>query len=397
MAWRWPAIAALVLLTAGVAGCIGGSDGSGANGTPGDQLEGATSTSVGASSAAADGNLTPVRYALDGPANRTVWANGTFRVQDNCFLVCQDGPSYHETKLDGELVPDAVNRITATLSFDRQNPILADALQVYGYAESGTFYGYNISQETGGGTFEALFVKGESPLVVVVAYEGPPSAQPEIDYTLQIDVEIDPAVVPPGVPVELQAEPGQGFLFEAAGQSSGIEVLAYGADDALKGRLTSEGDRLESTVPPSVAAGKHVLVPSSASSPIRISSNGTTAEMRALGLAWTIGELHPVEANQAVDWTFEARNVPLAVGMHLENGQPLAIGAGPGDAVIESPNGTPLDESFGCGFCIAGGLFLSTVSPIGDESLGAGTYAASYQPTAEAGTAVGEVVITYER
>lgn len=396
MAWRWPAAVALIVVTAGLAGCIGGNDETGPNDTPGDALAGTTSDQGGADDLAGS-NMTTLNYPVEPGLNTTIWANGSFAAQDNCFLVCQDGPSYHETELDGELAPGAVNRVTATLSFDRQNPILADALQVYGYAEAGTFYGYNVSQESGGGTFEALFVKDQSPLVVVVAYDGPPSAQPEVTYTLQVDVEIDPSVVPPGVPVELEAEPGQGFVFEAVGQSQGIEVLAYGPDDTLAGRLSSDTGRVDTSVPPMLDAGKHVLVPADDSAPIRLLTNGTTAEMRALHLTWEPGDLHPVEANEPVNWTFETKDVPLAVGMHMENGQPLAVSAGPGDAVIENPNGTPIDQSFGCGFCIAGGLFLSTVSPIGDEGLVAGTYTASYQPTAETGTAVGEVVITYER
>ncbi len=398
MAWRWPAIAALLVLTAGMAGCIGGSDAPGPNGTPTEDLESASQSDADEATGELSTGMTTVLSPPGSAVATTVWANGSFAVQDNCFLVCQDGPSYREAEVDGELIPGAVNDVTATLSFDRQNPALADALQVYGYAEDGTFYAYNISQEAGGGTFEALFVKGESPLVVVVAYEGPPSARPELNYTLRIDVEVEPSVIPAGVPVELSVTPGQRFVFEAIDGSQGIEILAHGPDDVRQARLSSEGARLETSVPLDVQEGKHVLVPTADSAPIRILTNGTTTEMRALPLSFEAAEPHAVQPHEAVNWTFEPATAPLAVGIYQTNDQAFSVSGLPGELTLQGPNGTLLEHSFGCGVCVTGsGYGMSTWTTIGAAGVGPGSYQASYQPTAEAGYAVGHILIGYER
>lgn len=403
MAWRWPVAVALIVVTAGMAGCIGGNDASGPNDTPGDELAGTTADQGASTEALSGANLTTLSYPVEPGLNTTVWANGTFSVQNNCLAGgCVTGSAFEEIELRDPIPSDALVDVTATLSWDDGRPFLADGLNLYMYTEEGTFYAFNYTSEFGHEVIEATFLEDGAPLVVGVSYTGLPSAKAETAYTLEIDISVDPTIVPPGVPVELQAEPGQGFVFEAVGQSQGIEVLTYAPDDGFGGRLSSDGDRRETSVPPTLDAGKHVLVPTHDSAPIRILTNGTTAEMRPLHLDWQAGELHPVENNEPVNWTFEPDRVPVALGLYLTDDGPVAVSGLPGEATLEGPNGLLIDVTIGCTICLTfgvlgGNLQISTWTEIGADGLGPGTYEAGYQPTAEHGYGIGHVLIHYER
>ncbi len=386
-----------------MAGCIGGNDGPGPNDTRGAGLSGATADQGDGADGSPDGNLTTVSYPIEPGLNTTIWANGSFAVQDNCQLGgCVTGSASQETELMDPIPSDAWVDVTATLSWDDGRPFLADGLNLYMYTEEGTFFEFNYTSEFGHEVIEATFLEDGAPLVVGVSYTGMPSAKAETAYTLEIDISIDPTVVPPGVPVELQAEPGQSFVFEAVDESQGIDVLTYGPDDGFAGRLSSDTGRRETSVPPTLEAGKHVLVPADGSAPIRILTNGTTAEMRPLHLTWEAGDLHPVENNEPVNWTFEPDRVPVAVGLYLTNDGPVSVNGFPGEATLEGPNGTLIDVTIGCTICITfgvlgGNLQFSTWTGIGPDGLGPGTYQAGYQPSAEHGYGIGQVLIHYQR
>lgn len=403
MAWRWPAAVALLVVTAGLAGCIGGNDAPGPDTASDDEIADTTTDQGDSAQAAAGANLTPLNYPVELGLNTTVWANGTFSVQENCLVGgCVAGSAFEETELRDPIPSDALVDVTATLSWDDGRPFLADGLSLYMYTEEGTFFEFNYTSEFGHEIIEATLLEDGAPLVVGVSYTGMPSAKAETNYTLGIDISVDPTVVPPGVPVELQAEPGQGFVFEAVGQGQGIEVLSYGPDDGFAGRLSSDTGRLETSVPTTLDGGKHVLVPTDDSAPIRILTNATTAEMRPLHLTWEAADPHLVENNEPVNWTFEPDRVPIAVGLYITNDGPVSVSGLPGDATLEGPNGTLIDVTIGCTICITLGVLggnhqISTWTGIGPDGLGAGTYQGGYQPSAEHGYGIGHVLIHYER
>lgn len=395
---------ALVLATAGLTGCIGlGGDDAEATGP-----ENATTQSVegeAASNAAgeAEDEFQPASFPSEAPV-ATLWANGTFSAHESCLAGgCFTGTAFQQTELSSELPQDAPAVVTATLTTESGNSALLDAIDVYMYGQEMTFYDYQASEEGDEEVDRATVLKGNEPLVVEVAYYGPDGQAPEAEYTLRIDIDAQPDVIPPGVPVEIDAEPGQTYEAKPVDGEGGSQgspsLLIYNSEDAFVSELGGDGGSLETTVPPDAPEGKPVLVVPEDSPPLAISTNVSDTQMRALPLAFEPGDAHPVEGPQPVEWSFELSDRPLAVGMYYttQDGPPVSASFDDGHAQIAGPQGNVLDADLGCNFCISTSYGTGVASDIGADGVTAGSYDATFEPGGDAGYAVGQFTMTYDR
>lgn len=402
-----PVLLGLVLLAGGLAGCIGSEEGA----SPGAETEQASLSAddPDASPAAGDAadqqaDVETLAFPETMPAQVTEWANGTFTAHEACRLTgCATGQAVRLVELDGQLADHAPTRISAELTYDTGPRLFVDTIDLYVWSQDGTFYTFDRTEEEGREAVETTVLKGSEPLVVQVFYEWPTGAEPEVDYQLRVDAETSPTHVPAGVPVAVDAEPGQRILAEtsvderASGSDAAPSLLTYGPDDALLDRYEASGESLELRLPADTDAGEHVLVPPEEGPAVELSTNGTTAAMRALPLDYQPGDAHPVDGAEPVEWSFEAAEHPLGVGLVYEPHRAMAVTAERGQATVTGPQGTVLEGHLGCGTCIGNGFYWAMQTPIGAEGLAAGGYDAVYEPTAEAGAQVAHVLVTYER
>lgn len=401
MSLRYVALIALALTTASLAGCIGGEDPD-ANRSTATRERGTTSRPGMAS---VNGNLTSITFPADRATNRTVWANGTFSPQQNCYAGgCLTGSAFQQAELDEEIPSGIPTTIRVQLTYESGPAVLDEPLDLGVFAEEASFYSYESTEESGRDVVETTVLKEGSPIVVQVFYEWPTGSEPEAQYTLRIDVDAEAKVLPPGVPVEVPGQPGQRFTAAAAvpagsaGQGSGSPgLLVYGPDDTLLDRWTSEGGSLDETLPAGAPSGDYVLVAPETGPPIRLKTNASGAKLRPLALTFEGGDAHPVRGPQPVSWSFDTSTVPLAVGVYMTNDLPAGVSADEGSVTVEGPSGTLLDGPFGCGTCFTLGYGTGTATLLGASGLAAGTYSATYEPTGEVGFAVGHFVIGYER
>jgi hypothetical protein len=404
---RWEARAALALVLAAglLAGCLGGETDPDASDEPAEpasaedpQPEAAAGEDTDAGEGAPPGAPTPVRFDLEGFTNTTTWANGTYQPQEACVPVgCTTGDAFRTVELDDQLAEGAPTQVRAELTYDEgANPVL-DPMSLGIYSASGYFYEFDYTDETGSTVVEVTFLADEDPLVLQVFYNGPAGPSTEAEYDLRIDTAADPTTVLPGMPVAVSAEPGQTVTLTSTTGDGEPAVLAYGPDDAFRGRLTGQRGELEATVPGNASAGEHVLVPTSASPPLELATTASQPTMRALNYEYETGEARPVEGAEPVEWSFEPDPLPLAVGGFLTDEAPLGASLDSGALEVVGPEGSLLSTDLGCGTCLTSGYTEYRWSAIGAEGLAPGAHEATYEPTGEAGYAVGELYVRYAR
>lgn len=399
------ALLGLLLLSAGLAGCLSSSGGEQTGGAAVGEasLEGQTpASSTAGNDTGPEGE--PLVFAEASPIQQTVWANDSFTAADSCYASgCPRGTAFQEVELAGQLAENAPTRITAELTYDAGASVFAEPLNLFAYGEDATFYDFQLTEEQGREQIDATVLEGDEPVIVGVFYNWPTGDEPEVDYTLRIDVESSPDVVPAGVPVELAAEPGDALLADPMQAVEGAEaegparLLAYGPNDEFLDSFGGQDESLETTLPEDTAAGEHVFVVPEESAPVEISTNGSATEMRALHLAFQRGEGHPVDGVEPVSWSFQLDRRPLALGMVYGNDRPATASVSQGQATLRGPQGTVIEGELGCGFCLTLGYFAATGTPIGADGLAAGGYEAVYEPTAETGSQVSHFLVTYER
>lgn len=401
-----PLLVGLLLVTAGLAGCLSSGDGSaGADAAEQGSLsaDNADTSPAPGDQAGASSERSAIAFAQEEPVQETIWANGTFAANENCYASgCLTGQAVRLVELGDPLPGEAPARISAELTYDTGPTIFLDTIDLFVWSEDGTFYTFDRTEEEGRETVTSTLVKASEPLVLEVFYQWPTGAEPEVEYTLRVDVEVAPTTLPPGVPVAVDAEPGQRLVAERAddggsGDAAGPGLLAYGPDDNFLDRYAADGDSLEVTLPEATSGGEHVFVVPENRAPVRVLANGSAHEMRPLALTVEQTEPVPVDGAQPVAWSFEIDERPLAAGVAYEVGRPIAVTADVGQATLTGPQGDLVSGELGCGTCILTGSFHTIATPIGGEGLAAGSYDAVYEPTAEAGTQVSGLVVTYER
>lgn len=397
-----PLLVGLLLVTSGLAGCLSSGGGSGAADAGQGSLSADDADAAPAPGEQADdgGGLAPLAFPASAALDETRWANGSFSAQQACVPAgCAAGEAWQQVELT-DLPQQAPTRIEAELTFQAGPTEPLGNMYVYAYTPDGSLYSYEEEWEPGSHTVDATMLVGEEPVTVVVFYSWTDATRAEAEYQLRLDLTADTRTVPAGGAVAVDAEPGQRFRAEPAGEDDGegsVGLLAYGPEDAYLDRYQADGGSLDLRLPEDSTAGEHVLVVAENASPARLATNSSEAEMRALDYRYEQGQAQPVDGTEPVEWSFDVDRRPLAVGAVAGTNRPLGVTTDEGQVTVSGPEGEVLSSELGCGFCVGESLTAWARTPIGDEALAAGSYDAVYDPDAEVGTQVAGLVVTYER
>lgn len=338
-----------LLLAAGIAGCVGGAqEGSSPSGAPE-----APASSPGGAGGASGADAPPpqgraARFDAS-PANRTIWANGSFSIESS--LVGQfdtQTPDVDEqvTPIQDEVPAGVPFRLVAELTY--ASPATGqDPFRVF--VRTGAHPVYAISGDEGAGRerLEATSaIVGDAPWQVVVNVD-PGQDEAEIDYTLAITVALLPGTVPAEAPVAVTVPDGAtGLRLTPAGGNGSLAAMVWGPDDGFVGRATADGNG-SATVP--VPGGGEHVVATDAPARIRVlgASGGdrtTSPTLRALGTTLAPSEAHELATQGPDTWPFEPERVPMAVAVVLQAGDAATPGAtGQGFQIeVTAANGTVL-------------------------------------------------------
>ncbi len=386
---RWSLLIALAAALA-LAGCLGatGDDGDATppahEATPAEDLDASPSSQ----------NLTPLEFSLEEPYHEVLWANGSYQPHESCNTGgCVTGDAYRQIPLDG--LPDqAPVRIDATLTYDTgTGSLFAGPMTVTLGAEDATVYAYQESDDTGKHTLQATLLTGTSSPVLEIASWWP-SGNPDGTYSLKATLTAGPATVPAGVPVALELEPGD--TLHAAPVEGSATIDLHDAEDTLLDRISLDDDAPPLEIPQHAEPGEHVLRPHGGS--IEIRANATDSDLRPLPITQTLGDAHEAQADQPLEFTFDAPKNLINVGVYATDQGDQGASASQGTVSMAGPNGSIVEqEGFGCTICITNGYEAILTGSSSDPSIVPGTYEVAYEPGAEEGYAIGGLVVTYER
>lgn len=396
---RLPALAlAALLLVAPLTGCLGltGDDGGDEDDLSSSSTQGPGGTSQ-ASVSDAGSNLTPLRFPEGEGTNATVWANGTFSPEQNCYAGgCQTGSAFEQVTLDEELPDGLPVEVRATLTYETGPTIFGRPVDLSLFSEDATFYTWESEDGDDQEVIEATVLGGSGPITAEVTYRFPTGSEPEVSYTLQVESTSSRTLVPAGVPVAVDLGPGE--RLEALATAEGKAAIDLrGPSDERVAYDAGEGGRATVTLPDDASSGEYVALVPGASQPVRLLANASAETMRPLDVEVTAGDLEEGQPGQPVEITFEMTKPPTAVGAYLTESRPFGASLEEGDLTLAAPGGTVIDSSFGCTVCVSSGFVAVDWSATGDPALEPGTYTLTYEPSAEAGYGVGYLVETYKR
>lgn len=396
---RLPALAlATLLLVAPLTGCLGFT---GDDGGDEDDLSSASADGQGGASQAqlSDGetNLTKLAFPDGEGTNATIWANGTFSPEQSCYAGgCLTGSAFEQVTLDEELPDGLPVEIQATLTYDTGPTIFGQPVDLSLFSEDATFYTWENEDGDDQEIIKATVLGGTGPITTEVEYRFPTGAEPEVSYTLQIEVTAGRTLVPAGVPVAVDLGPGERLEALATGDGK-TAIDLRGPSDEWVTYATSEDGRATITLPDDASSGEYVALVPSDSQPVQLRTNASVETMRPLDVEVTAGDLVQGQPGQPIEVTFDMTKPPTAVGAYLTEGQPAGASIEEGDLTLAAPGGTVIDSSFGCNVCISSNYVAVDWSATGDRALEPGTYTLTYEPSAEAGYGVGYLVETYKR
>lgn len=389
---------ATLLLVAPLTGCLGFT---GDDGGDEDDLSSASADGPGGTSQArvsdAGTNLTTLAFPEGEGTNATIWANGTFSPEQNCYAGgCLTGSAFEQLTLDEELPDGLPVEIQATLTYDTGPTIFGQPVDLSLFSEDATFYTWESEDGDDREVIEATVLGGSGPITAEVTYRWPTGAEPEASYTLQVEVTSSRTLVPAGVPVAVDLGPGERLEILATGEGKAAIDLRGPSDERVT-YATSEDGRATVTLPDDASSGEYVALVPGISQPVRLLANASAETMRPLDVEVTAGDLQQAQPGQPVEVTFDLSTPPTAVGAYLTESQPAGASLEEGDLTLAAPGGTVIDSSFGCNVCISSNYVDVDWSATGDRALEPGTYTLTYEPSAEAGYGVGYLVETYKR
>ncbi len=394
------ALAAVLLLTAGLAGCLGGEDGSA--GTTGTEIESASTGGDDAGLPEAPPQA-PVAFTDDAPTHEVAWENGTFQITEHSY------PKGMVTGLAGEYDPDR-RQIDLTPLVPQGRPVVltaeinadvgegdvdiwidAPSEEVWAAAYDTPYGGYSSIQIT-------LIHTSSDPITLNVRYDEIDDSQ-SFDYTLRYAAHSDPGLLPAGVPVGIEVpEDAVGLRAEFTDASDGRAVAVWAPDDSFIGRFEPGDERFTLPVDETGATGEYVVMLAEGSGPARISLVGvgeTTTKLRPLGQVFETGpgvEAGPGETE--VSWTFEVDRVPLQAGLSWSASEVSQDTA----ASLSSPETELLGLSVSDGPWVGAGFGILT--SMGAQGLTAGTYEAHVSFGENAGPSgmnANHVLVFYDR
>ncbi len=353
-------------------------------------------------------NQTLLRFPLEAAFTEQLWVNGSFEPQETGagggFLT-----GAFQKRVDlSDLVPAEVpTRLQVSVTMDAQEVPFVGPTGRADPSSNDTVWYDSTWKNPEPGRFEmsGLLKRSEDGLVGLLLEAYLPGAEgpPEMGFSLQASVTARPDSVPDRVPVAVQLAGNDTINVQVKGEEH-AELLVYGPDDALVGRLFFFGQD-DWTVPPG-RAGEFVLLPVLGSGDIKITKQGEAVDerhtMRALGFREQIGQPRDVEPFGTTSWTFEVDELPLRVYVTLAgpSGEPWMCN-GVATVRLSSPEGTILDRSVECPSPTNVPFLYEeawTWEPgVGDPRLVAGTYEVSVEADLWYGHQVVRGVEWYER
>lgn len=297
----------LVVLTAGLAGCVGGSDGDGDAQTQSTDANDTRGT-------LAEPNVSFEKpddvYRFDSEdVNETRWENGSFSPA-TCFACPNSQHRYDVT----DMLPSGSPALVRA-EVDYPEATIVDATTVYLATDGAEVYRYN-------GSFQALtaVVAPQGGTVEVVVENIFPDANTEIAYELRIEALSNASVVAPEVPIAFPAPEDPAGLVVDGGELEGeARLMLWDGQDTFLDHHTIDG---QTTINVSEAEGGPLVGYLAGAeggiarvAPVNASATDTT--MRPL--TTTLGEqASAVGANEEVTVEAEPDKVPLQAGLFLQ-------------------------------------------------------------------------------
>lgn len=391
---RTVALVAALLLVPIMAGCVGQSADS-----PDTPAAETTNSSEPDGPGSSEDGSSPARLDIE-PARETTWANGSVPLQNTNAGTGQISDSAEQTvPLDDAIPPGVPVRVNVTARWNSTTPdgvdvfdnvdVEIDVPRTAVYDLEG-----NDNQAVGSEYLAATIGRASDDSIVLVADGQWPNANGDIQYTLRIDVEVDPARLPAGSLVAAPTEAGTPLTVVPA-NGSDARAFAWGPDDAYLGSVnSSEPVPLPGTE--SLDGEVVVLLPEGGS--IRSAAEGSLTLVDQRVVEGDAHDVPPVgQPVASAAWTFERDAPPVAVGLAAEAADPGGTQTGVVDAEIATDDGTVVQLQSVCTLCIRPpGRFGTAWS-----SSGAAGDATSFDVTAQATGAtnaqVRHLVLTYER
>lgn len=377
---RHAIVLGLVILTAGLAGCIG-EDGRG------DDIEAQSEERDDAGPTMEDPNVSleddEQLYRYDASdAHEVRWENESFSPA-TCFA-CPS--SEHRYDVTAMLAQDAPTRLRVELETD---PVLVDATSVSLAADGAEVYRYNSTFDT---IDAVLAPQGGSAEVVVQSLL--PDADTEIAYELRIEAHANRSALPAQVPIAFPApEDPAGLVVDDAELDGEAHLMLWDGEDTFLGHHPIEG---ETTINLTGAGGDELAAYLAGADGVArlapINASAMDATMRPLGQ--TVQEASDsIDSNQQVELEAPIEVVPYRAGLFLEG----SFDAGTQFSGELAVDGEPVFSYSSGGYLTGPDTRFTWWDEHGDPGLTAGAYLGTFQFTAASGGEAGVVWMTYAR
>lgn len=369
-------VLALVLATAGLAGCI--SDGPDTN-----EAEATTTPDPGPTIDEPNVTFDPSSiYAYDSQSTHEVrWENGSF-APATCF-VCPN--SEHRIDVTSMLAPGAPNLLEAQVD---RSATTFDAATVYVETQRAEVYEYNS-------TFQSarMVLDPAGGSVEVVVENLAPDAAASLDYELRIQVDSNRSVVPTEVPVALPTPSSPpGLVVEPREMEGSPRLMLWDGEDAFLGHYPIDG---RTTINVSKAQGGPLVAYLAGADGIAtaapINASATDTQMRPLGLATQEEAASVSGSNVTIEPDLD--RVPLQVGLFLRGQHETGTEY---SGSFSGPNGTLVSFESG-GYYTGFGAQFNWTGDRGDPGLVPGSYTANFEFSQSTGGEAGAFWHTYQR
>lgn len=325
---------ALVLL---LSGCVG--EGKPESTPPGDDVE--TLTAVTQDPA---GNAL-ARFDLDEAVHKTLWANGTYQVQEHFF------PVYWVPGNAGLVPPPGIRILDISSEVPRGVPVRVIA-EVNAEVTDGdvdlwinapfneVWSGTWDTPQGGFSRIELRFVHTtDDPVGVGLFYdEVDPSV--EFPYTLRVDILAEPQLVLSAVGAAIDVPMDEAKLLVTVEETEpDSALLVWEPDFELLGRFGLKEGTTEVPIPTS---GEHLLLLTQGTGDAVVSVEGVTEAPRLRAAQQEVVEFVGEAPSSPVSWTFEAERAPIQMGFFGESGTVATDFTGS----LSSPKGKLLDVQF---------------------------------------------------
>lgn len=393
-AWAVP----LLLLTAGLAGCIGGQD------AADDGLDDPNGQATGADTAQgpAEDLLAPVVFDATEPSQEVRWENGTFDITEHSHpkgIATGVVGEYDPDRREIDLTPMVPTGVPAVLTAEINAELGQGDVDLWIDAPDEEIWASDYDAPYGGYTSLAVTIihTSSEPITLNVRYDEIDDST-GFDYTLRYAAHVDPGLLPAGVPVGVEVpEEATGLRVDFEDEAEGRAVAFWGPDDSFIGRFEPD-QRFTLPVDEIGAPGEYVVMLPEGSAPARISLVGLTeAPDRLRPLTQDIQFGTPQQASGGeteLSWSFQADRVPLQAGLFWE-GSEVSQDT---QASLASPTAHLI------GLDIDGGPWLGagfgTITDMGVAGLTTGTYEAQVsfgETLGSSGMTANHVLVFYDR